>query len=265
MVERCQLILQSADSNPASGMDVCSRSESALSSWSRSNQPSCGKKTNRGAQNQTKPRQVYIKKNYTFLIIINAIPIILLQPILLFTSNVHQNPIFCKYKVLKLSTYNGTSFQQYLKKKSSVKSYRNAAIVKLRRFYNWYLNYVTMYIVRGISITPLIACEGCLLRVAARLICQITTLRRFPSGNFDDVCPIRKAIKLQAGVCRKNPEAKLPIHIFGTRYMKSATNSWLLRDITNFLTCISLRPKQQIGPNQEITKGQLYKMANRNP
>ncbi len=44
MVERCYLVLQSAGSNPALGMDVCSRSESALSSRSRSNQPSCSKK-----------------------------------------------------------------------------------------------------------------------------------------------------------------------------------------------------------------------------
>ncbi len=53
MVGRCHLVLQSADSNPALGMDVCSRSESALSRRSQFNQPSCSKKQTVALQ--TKP------------------------------------------------------------------------------------------------------------------------------------------------------------------------------------------------------------------
>ncbi len=65
MVGRCHLILQSAGSNPAPGMDVCSRSESALSRRSRSNQPSRSKKQT--VAPQTKPNLFQIAGVFTIL------------------------------------------------------------------------------------------------------------------------------------------------------------------------------------------------------
>ncbi len=56
----CYLVMQSADSNHASGMDVCSRSKSALSSRFRSHYASCSKKQ------AIAPKTKLIKSNLIF-------------------------------------------------------------------------------------------------------------------------------------------------------------------------------------------------------